>query len=190
MFDELCIQIRSEFPDFKLVRKQDSAMMKALGFLLKVVTLWQARQFMQSYITTIGRTVYTNVDWEAMDEASRCIVLRHERVHMRQAARLGRLWFSFLYAVPFLPLGLAWWRAKLEMEAYEESIRATVELRGTNIVFSKEYRAWMLRQFCGSMYGWMWPFPKAINRWFDGAVDKAVREYIARPKPVQQARGL
>ena len=33
-----------------------------------------------------------------------------------------------------------------------------------------ELRAHILLQFTGPAYGWMWPFPKAVNRWFDEAL--------------------
>ena len=37
---------------------------------------------------------------------------------------------AFVYLVPFFPLFLAWGRARLEWEAYVETIRATAEVRG------------------------------------------------------------
>jgi hypothetical protein len=28
-----------------------------------------------------------------------------------------------------------------------------------------------VRRFVGGDYGWMWPFPRAVHRWFDAAID-------------------
>ena len=65
-----------------------------------------------------------------MSDADRYILLRHERVHLRQRARMGDVAMAFVYLVPILPLGLAWGRARIEWEAYVETIRATAQVHG------------------------------------------------------------
>lgn len=192
MFEELCAQVSSEFPSFRIARKQDSHLMRAIAVLLAVVTLGRMRKFMTSYTTTLGCTVYVSSGWDASDEVSKCVLLRHERVHMRQSKRLGRLLYSFLYLVPFFPLGFAYWRTKLEKEAYEESMRATVQMRGTSVVFSPAYKEWMVGQFCGPAYGWMWAFGReSVGEWFDKTLDSVVREYVGKPpRPPASARRL
>ena len=57
-----------------------------------------------------------------MDDDDRYVLLRHERVHLRQRARAWATsrWRSS-YLVPFFPLFLAWGRARIEWEAYEET---------------------------------------------------------------------
>lgn len=182
MLAELCTEIKSEFPDFGLVPKSESGFMKAINAFLLAATFGQLNRFMTSYITTIGHTVYTPSGWDQMEEVSKVVVLRHERVHMRQQRRYGRLLFSFLYLLPFFPLFLAYWRRKFEMEAYEESMRAEVELRGTAVVFSSQYRDWMVSQFVGPQYGWMWPFKGAVTRWCMDTVEKVVNDYIQKEK--------
>ena len=182
--EDLATEIRSEFPDFKLEPKSGSKLMKAIGTFLTIVSFGKAKGFMDSYITTIGHTVYTSAHWDTtMDEISKIIVLRHERVHMRQQKRMGRFLFSLCYLLPFFPIGLAWGRAKLEMEAYTESVKAEVELRGTARPWSKEYQDWLASQFLGPSYLYMWPFPNSIRPWIRSVVDKAVDEYVGfRPK--------
>jgi hypothetical protein len=81
---------------------------------------------------------------------------------------MGDLWMSFVYLVPFFPLFFAWGRARIEWEAYVETIRATAEVQG--IEAAANLRAHIVKRFTGADYGWMWPFPGAVNRWFDEAL--------------------
>ncbi len=153
--------------------------MRALGTVLLVVTFGTQKAFMQSYVTTIGHTVWVPDLWESWDIVKRAVILRHERVHMRQQKRYGRLLFSFLYVFPFLPLFLAYFRARFEMEAYSESIRADAELRGPQHVLTQAYRDWMVSQFVTGAYGWAWPFRKTVEKWVMDAVERAVAERAA-----------
>jgi hypothetical protein len=77
---------------------------------------------------------------------------------------------AILYLVPFLPLGLAYGRARLEWEAYEETLRATAEHLGIAAARSPALRAQLIERFTGPDYGWMWPFPETVGRWIDEAV--------------------
>lgn len=176
--DEARAEILREFPAFREVRKADSRLMKAISSFLKAVTLGGMSSFMDRYTTTIGTTVYTPEGWDSWDDASRCAILRHERVHMRQAARHGMLLFSVLYLLPLFPLGLAWFRARFEQEAYEESIAASLELRGSHSAMSPEFKERMVRQFTGPAYGYMWPFKGSVEKWFDDALDRKVRAFL------------
>jgi hypothetical protein len=169
---ELEAEIRAEFPKFKVVPKSESGLMEAINAFLLIVSFGQAKSFMTGYATTIGTTVYVTPTWPARPDADKAILLRHERVHMRQAKRYTRLLFSLLYLLPFLPVGLAWFRARFELEAYEETIRATYETYGRQAVFAKEFRDRIARQFTGPGYMFMWPFPKTVDRWILDAVEK------------------
>ena len=98
-----------------------------------------------------------------MSDADRYVHLRHERIHLRQRARMGDVAMAFVYLVPILPLGLAWGRARIEWEAYVEthpghggSLR-----RGRP---PRRLRGEIVRRFTSADYGWMWPFPKAVER--------------------------
>ena len=71
----------------------------------------------------------------------------------------------FIYGLFPLPLGLAWGRAKLEWEAYAETLRATAEVYGVDGAKKPELGDEILRRFVGPDYGWMWPFPKVIRGW-------------------------
>ena len=172
MYEQLLSVIGAEFPGFRVVRKSDSRFMKVLSFLLVVVTFGQMRSFMDGFTTTIGSTVYTPSLWEKMPDEEKCSILLHERVHLRQQKRYGRLLFGFLYLVVFFPLGLAYFRARFEKEAYTETMRSIKERHGAGVLYSKSLRQSIVRHFTSAEYGWMWPFKGAVERWYDDTVEK------------------
>ena len=156
-------EILAEFPSFKIVKKQDSAFMKFLATFL-------TSTFMTSFVTTICSTAYVPSDWDSWGAVGQCVVLRHERVHMRQARKWTFPVFAFLYLCMFFPVGLAYARAKFEMEAYAETLAAQKE-------YGEDYagdsnRAWLKSMFVQGYYGYMWPFPSAIDAWFDATVSR------------------
>lgn len=161
--------VRIEFSSFKIRSKGQSLLMKVIAFLLLVLTFGTQKKFMTEYVTTIGTTVYVPDDWGLWSEQRRLAVLRHERVHMRQAKKYGRVLFSLLYLLAPLPIGLAWFRARFEWEAYVESMRAVSDVNGTKILDDDKYRRSIIEQFTTGAYGWMWPFPKTVGRWYDKA---------------------
>jgi hypothetical protein len=160
-------EIRAEFPDFRIVAKRDHALSKVIDVLLRVLTLGAQHQYLSHYHTVLGNTLYVPDKWESTPEVDQVITLRHERVHLRQRRRYGDVLMAFLYVVPFLPLGLAYGRARIEWEAYSESIRATAELQGYEAAASPALRAHIVRQFVSGAYGWMWPFPGMVEKWYE-----------------------
>jgi hypothetical protein len=106
-----------------------------------------------------------------MSDLDRVILLRHERVHLRQRRRYGAFLMTWLYLIPFFPLGLAYGRARIEWEAYEETLRATAELLGLEAARSPSLRAQIVHRFTGPEYGWMWPFERSVQAWYDRALE-------------------
>jgi hypothetical protein len=147
---------------------------------VRVATLGGQSRYMTSYVTTLGRRVYVPAGWERMDDDARYVVLRHEAVHLRQFRRLGWVRMALLYTLPILPLGLAYGRARLEWEAFAETLRATAEVHGLQAAESPRLRARIERQFTSGAYGFMWPFPRTIRRWMDREL-AAIRAELARP---------
>lgn len=162
--------LHQEFPRFRVVAKSNSTLSKIIDMSLRLVTLGGQRHYMSRYFTVIGDTLYVPPTWEHMSEIDRAILLRHERVHLRQRRRLTTLGMTLIYLLPFFPLGLAYGRARIEWEAYAETLRATAELKGLDAARSPQLRAEIVRRFCGPDYGWMWPFSSAVNRWYDRAL--------------------
>ena len=168
-------EVRAEFPDFKIVPKAGDSFSKLIDTALRVVTLGGQRNYLTHYHTVIGYTLYVPSSWNEGTDVDRLILLRHERVHMRQRRRYGMVVMAFIYLIPLFPLGLAYGRARLEWEAYEETLRATAEHLGIEVARSPDLRAKLVERFTGPDYGWMWPFPKTVGRWIDGALDQIER---------------
>lgn len=165
--------IGQEFPDFEVRQKATTPWMQAVALALWVLTFGQSG-FLQDYVTTVGTVVYVPTRWSDFDEITRCILLRHEAVHMRQARQYGRLLYSLLYLFAFFPVFFAWYRAKFEMEAYAESIRAEAQYRGLRQLRTR--RSFYIRQFTGPAYLWMWPWPRTIYTWYDQTLDATWRK--------------
>jgi hypothetical protein len=149
----------------RLVTKERVWHQRAIDRLLRVVTLGGQSVYLTQYVTTIGRTIFLTPDWERRSLSDRYATLRHERVHLAQFRRWGVLPMAFAYLLLPFPVGLAWCRMRLERAAYEETLRVRYALGGRAAVDA--VRAHVIAQFTSASYGWMWPFPRAVARWFD-----------------------
>lgn len=166
-YERLVVALREEIPGFRVVRKDRSALHRAIHHALVIVTFGKMRSYLDSYQTTIGKTVYVTSDWDTWEADRRYVTMRHEAVHLRQFRRLTVPGMALLYVLLPLPLGLAWFRAHFEKEAYAESIRAAAEVWGSAHPRREAYRNHVVDQFLGASYGWMWPFRASIERWYD-----------------------
>jgi hypothetical protein len=175
-YEELLDELRRD--GVRLVDKRDSWLQRVIDVALSVVTMGKQSAYLTRYVTTIGRTIYVTPDWEERPLADRYVTLLHERVHLEQFRRWGVLLMGIAYLLLPLPVGLAWFRMRWEREAYEATVRATYALHGRLGV--ERIRAHVCRQFTSGSYAWMWPFPKAIARWYDGLVgDLEAAEAVA-----------
>lgn len=165
-------EIRREFPAFRIVNKKGNFLSQLVDLALKIITAGQQRQYLTHYHTVLGFTLYVPDSWSEASDIDRAILLRHERVHLRQRRRYGYPLMAFLYLVPFFPLGLAYGRARLEWEAYRETLRATAELKGLAAAKSERLRRQIVGRFVSGAYGWMWPFPRQVERWYDAALEE------------------
>jgi hypothetical protein len=161
---EFLDDIQREFPAFAIVPKRTSALQRAIALALAFVTLGGQRHYLTRYHTVLFGKLYVPEAWERMDDDARYILLRHERVHLRQRRRMGDVVMALVYLVPFFPLFLAWGRARIEWEAYVETIRATAEVLGLEAARALEDD--IVRRYVGPDYGWMWPFPRMVRAWF------------------------
>ncbi|MEM6954441.1 MAG: hypothetical protein AAF411_23810 [Myxococcota bacterium] len=163
--------LKAEFARLRFIDKRDDRFSKLIDGALRIVTLGGQSRYMTHYVTTIGQTIYLPTSWAERPETERLITLRHEAVHLHQFRRFGIVLMSVLYLLPFFPLGLAYGRARLEWEAYAETLRATRELRG--LAAASALRPHITRQFTGPAYGWMWPFEGQVHRWIDDVLAEA-----------------
>lgn len=164
-YQALLDELRAEFPGFRLIDKGRAPSQRLIHVLLCALTFGGQRRYSQDFVTTLGQRVYVPSDWDGRSEGDRVSTLRHERVHLRQFRRYGMPLMAIGYLLFPLPIGLAYFRMRIERAAYEESIRAAFELRGRAYVESEAFREHLVGLFCGPAYGWMWPFPRAIRRW-------------------------
>lgn len=169
-------EITEEFPSFRIVYKHASPFSWLIHHGLRVLTLGGQREFLTGYYTVIGNTLYVPDSWDTLDPIGRAILLRHERVHLRQRRRYGSLGMALIYLIPFFPIGLAYGRARLEWEAYRETLRATAELQGLSLARSPALRAQIVGRFVGPAYAWMWPFRRVVERWYDSALAELAEE--------------
>ena len=176
-------EMRREFPSFRIVPKRGDALSRLIDGALRILTLGGQRHYLTRYHTVIGDTLYVPETWAKLADLERVILLRHERVHLRQRRRYGGLLMTFLYLIPFLPLGLAYGRARIEWEAYTETLRATAELCGPAALDDRELRDQIVRRFTGPDYGWMWPFRSTVEAWYD----QVVRELQMEPRALEGA---
>ena len=80
----LVAKIQTYFPDFKIVEKSSSTLMKIIGILM-----FFAPGFMTQFLTTLGDTVYVpSLSWAESNLP--CLI--HETVHMYDNKRLGILY--------------------------------------------------------------------------------------------------
>ena len=167
----------------RVVRKRAFWHQRAAARALWALTFGGQRTYLTHYVTTLGRTIYVPDDFDGWPADHAWQVLRHELVHVTQFERLGWIGMVLVYGFFPIPAGLAWGRARLEWEAYRETLRAVVESEGLAAARDPELHAHIVARFTGPDYGWMWPFPRQVQRWIDEALDALERELGARSDP-------
>jgi hypothetical protein len=163
-------ELRAEFPRFRIVKKRADRLSIVIDRALRVLSLGGQTRYLTHYRTVIGDTLYVPDEWDETPPIDRLICLRHERVHLRQRRRYGATGMAILYLFVPLPAGIAWFRARMEWEAYVETLRATAELRGLEFARDPKLREQLVERFAGPDYLWMWPFRDAVRRWYEEAL--------------------
>lgn len=162
--------ISAEFPDFDIVQKKDSTLMKVLDVLLRIITFGQMTTFMTGFLTQVGMKLYVPESWLSRPAYSKAASLRHERVHMRQQVRYGRIRFTLMYLMWPLPAIFAVGRRNIEQEAYAESMRAYAEYFGLHSIEDKGYKDHIIEHFTSAQYFWTFPFRQKLEVWYDSVV--------------------
>jgi hypothetical protein len=166
----------------RVVKKSAYWHQRAAGAALYAVTFGGQKVYLTHYVTTLGHTIYVPDDFDEWPPARALQILRHEAVHVAQFERYSWIGMVILYGILPLPMGISWFRARLEWEAYEETLRAVAEIEGMAAARSPALHDEILRRFTGPDYAWMWPFPSMVRRWIAEALEKIEREMAARPK--------
>lgn len=194
MFKEEVLQkVLSYFPDFKIKFKNESWLMKTIGFLM-----FFNKGFMKSFTTTLGNTIYfPSKEFVSTRQTSSLVITMHEIVHMYDAKKMNKFVFSALYAspqifalfsIPLFILGFnllallsllclapipSYFRMRSEKRAYLASLYAMKKLNekyNYNINLDIQSR-FFLDQFKGANYYFMWPL-KFMMKDFDDCLIK------------------
>jgi hypothetical protein len=165
----------------RIVKKSTRWHQRAAAKALWVLTFGGQRTYLSQYVTTLGHTIYVPDDFALWRPERAWWTLRHELVHVAQFERYGWLGMILIYGFFPLPAGLAWGRARLEWEAYHETLRGVVESRGIEAARRAKFHRHLVARFTGPDYGWMWPFPVTVHQWIHAALDEIERE-AAEPR--------
>lgn len=181
------------------VIKDESSFMRLIGKIL-----FFNRGFMTIFITTIGQTIYWPRDiWE--DDYAVWSVLPHELTHAMDFRRMGLIPAALIYLFPQVlavfalgAIGAIWdvrflwfllaliflfpWpapgRKYMEMRGFAMSVATDMWANPTHK--REEAPNWILDNFTGPNYYWMWPFRKHLEAQFktwitwinDGTIDE------------------
>jgi hypothetical protein len=176
--------ILDDIPNFEIVSKTTSFLMKVLSIIL-----FFNRSFMTSYISVIYPRMYVpKLPWKENDHYSAILVLAHEWVHLSDRKRFGLLFdigYLFPQCLAFLsllaPFLSVWWllcllfllpipsptRAWLEFRGYSMTMACKWWLTGNEINYY-----WIERQFVGQWYYFMWPFKGIVRKLFEKQMEK------------------
>lgn len=172
--DAFTDELAAEFPRFRIRRTDESRLFRLAERCLVGVAGQRGSEWTHHYTTMVGYTLYVPAYWDQLPAYQRLVVLRHERVHLRQRRRLSLVGMTALYLFFPVPVGLAYGRARLEWEAYRETLEALVDLLGPEAL-TAHLRDHIVSQFTTAAYGWMWPFPEQVRAWYDAEADRLRR---------------
>jgi hypothetical protein len=170
LYRELLRDLASRARPVRIVKKSGVWHQRAAAKVLYWLTLGGQRTYLTHYVTTLGHTIYVPDDWDDWTPGDAWRLLRHELVHVAQFERYGWFVMAIVYGLLPLPAGLAYGRARLEWEAYAETLRASAALGGPAAARDPALHARIVSRFTGPDYGWMWPFPRQVQRWIDAEV--------------------
>ena len=191
-------QIRQEMEEYgrihfgmKLIPKEESTISKILAFIVRPF----CPDFQTRYVTTLNTTILGPKSWLENDEAV-VRTLAHEYVHVYDWGNL-KILFPILYLFPqilalgaFGALGAIWgpieclhflwcllfltplpapFRAHFEFRGYAMSMAMQYWIRGK--LDRKNPPKYIVQNFVGSSYFFMWPFKKdceaRLREWID-----------------------
>jgi hypothetical protein len=173
--DALLAEMAARPRPVRVVPKSRYWHQRAAARALYLLTFGGQRTYLSDYVTTLGHTIYVPDGFAGWPPDHAWEVLCHELVHVKQFERHGWALMILLYGLLPLPAGLAWFRARFEWEAYRETLRCTAVTGGLAAARDPRLHAHIIARFTGPDYGWMWPFPRAVQGWIDEALAEIER---------------
>jgi len=202
---DLFTHISESVPGFAIERKDESLLMKILSCFL-----FFNEKFMSRYATMVYPKVYVPKWWgknkrTAHPELS---IMTHEYMHLLDRKRMGWL-FNIMYLSPqifsLLALGAFWNRwflfALLFLLPWPSPGRAWLEYRGYRMTMAFQYWTkrtkcdidWIVNQFTGASYYFMFPFRefliKKFNEDYNKIVDGDLTNELKKVKCIIDRRG-
>jgi len=193
--DKFHSSLQEHLPNLEIKYKDESTLMKVLGYIL-----FFNKDFMTSFTTTIGQTVYfPNREKVEGSEVHYMATLAHEYVHASDAHDITNVLFGFLYLLPltlapfmwlflFIHWGLAlalfllclapvpaYFRKRYELRGYTMSLFMRNEIMKENNV-SEEARSADLKRVA-EQYNEQFTGPNYYFMWPFG-VKKALAEKV------------
>ena len=178
--------IASEFPDFAILPESKSRLQRAIHVALAIVTLGGQR-----VLTERGTTPSCSASSGCPTAGPPWMTTRATCCFATSAFTFGRTsaWgCSRWRSCTSCRSSRSFWygRARLEWEAYTETLRATAEVAG--VAAAEALRPALVARFTGGAYGFMSPFPRAIHRWFDQAIPRPATRFRGWLEPRRAAR--
>jgi hypothetical protein len=96
-FDEALAAVRTFVPGFKVIKKSESKLHRAIGWFLKHLG---NPSYMTRFWTTVGKTTAGPQDFDSGPDDNSWAVLLHEGVHGLQAKRWTSPGFALAYLLP------------------------------------------------------------------------------------------
>jgi len=165
-------------PGFSIESKKESTLCR---FYSKI--LFFNKSFMTEYVTTLYPKIFVpELPWREDDDLEATVILAHEFVHLYDRKRMW-LWFNLLYLSPqvlalfavatfWSPINILWLvclapmpslgRAWLEYRGYRATLASVYWLTGKKVELD-----WLLLQFSGPAYYWMFPFKNILSKKFE-----------------------
>lgn len=182
--DSLIQFIKQKHPDFQIIDRTESKLMKLLSVLL-----FFNRGFLNSYTTTIGKKIYFSSSvydsiLNGTNNLTTCTLIAHEYIHISDQKRYPII-FQFVYLFPqilaifsILAIWNLWFllfllclapipslgRAYLEYRAFKMSIYFVHFVGGIeeDLIDIEKY----VDKFCRTDYYFMFPFRSYVRRKF------------------------
>ena len=152
-YTDLMREVHREFPDFTIVRKTKENVPKWLWWVF-VIAGWVNKDFFTRYATVVGTTIYFPSE-RSSSPASMDALIRHERVHMRDA----KVWKALYYVSYVIPPVYWTLRAHWELRAYAQTLLVWWEQYQERAVgpdvFPLEDEDWLVGVLTGPGYWWM-----------------------------------
>jgi hypothetical protein len=177
----LCLKLKEEFPELKMVRKRDCWWQWIIHVLLVIITLGFNRRYISGFTTTGKNKIYwSDKRWRQLmsenstDHDRAWSTLSHEQVHLRQFRDKGVFVMAMLWLIP--PILFCYGRAiVIEKPGYLKSLQCMFELDRA-WAEHPAYRKWWIGQFTGINYGFMWVIKSQVAEWFDDELARLRKE--------------